>query len=166
MTLKTDLTVELYLGGDTPDVDLEFEGETITNMQPTALALAKSEVETTVPVFNKKVRVGLLDLVPQMAAIAHTPIVGDLTEAINSIASLTGQLNVNVDGTVDIGPNASDSALTITSGSITPRGQAHVQFMLKLFNLASAWVSEGVLLLVLAGGAVWWFKKTKPGAAK
>ncbi|MBN2002001.1 MAG: hypothetical protein JXA21_01485, partial [Anaerolineae bacterium] len=136
-------TVELYLGGDVPEVDLDFEGETITSMGPTALTLAKSEVETTVPIFNKEVQVGLLDLVPQMAAITRAPIVGDLVEALNGIASLTGQLNVNVDGTVTIGPNTANSALTFTSGSLTPRVQAHVQFMLNFFNLASAWVGGG-----------------------
>ncbi|MBN2005699.1 MAG: hypothetical protein JXA21_20245 [Anaerolineae bacterium] len=138
-----ETTVELYLGGSTPDFDLKFEGETVTSMQPTALTLVSSQAETTVPVFNKEVQVGLLDLVPQMAAITHAPIVGDLTEALNGIVSLNGQLHVNVDGTVTIGPNTANSSLTFTSGSLTPRVQAHVQFMLNFFNLASAWVGGG-----------------------
>jgi len=145
--------VQLYLGGDAAALDVDHEGQATTNLTPTALLIDKAYIEFQPEPLALEKQLGIVDLVPGMGSLSGVPVVGDLIQALNSIASITARLTGALAGHADIGPNAAQSELTFTQGSLTPTSTVGVSAQFNLFGLAWAYVyggGSGTFVIVVA----------------
>jgi hypothetical protein len=110
---------------------LDISGETTTQMSENELAFLESTAyfKLSPPVTYQK-QVGLLDLIPGAAPMYNIFILGSALEALNSIASITGDVGLQVSGKGQLDDDANHASLIFTSGEV--RTDASVSVNLRI----------------------------------
>ena len=133
----------LFLGGKSPALAIQVDGEAVTDLTETALLFDHGQVQFNLPATVFSHNVGVVDLIPGLSSVYSIPLLGDLVKSLNAVAGISLQTIASAKGQADLGVAPDKSALVFTQGQVTPAIELKAQPGINIFGLAWLNVSGG-----------------------